>query len=198
MVMMQAPRNAWAGWAALAAFLVVGVPALGVAQDGDPIGGAKAAAGYEQAEKLSGKEKLARAERYISSMKEILKKGFDALAEARSEKDVVKMTCVNEKLTAQKGLLKVIEQAYIQLQDAVAKGDAASSNHEFTKVLIGYQKMRGLGVEVESCAGEALRYAGETKVVVEVSEDIAAGDPTVASEERPVLDTHPEAASPFE
>lgn len=152
---------------------------------------------FSEASRLSGREKLEEAERHLTAMGEILKRGFETLGEAREEKDLVRMNCVNEKLGSQKGLLKISEQAHIQLQDAVARGDNASANHEFTKIAIAYQKMRGLGVEVEGCAGEALRYAGDTKVEVVVDGDGDDEDPTEDSEESPVLDSHPEAASPF-
>ena len=44
-----------------------------------------------------------------------------SLEEARSEKDVLKLNCVNEKLTQIKGLLRVVQQSDVSLQEAVAK-----------------------------------------------------------------------------
>ncbi len=153
---------------------------------------------FSAASKLSEAEKVRETSQRLEEMKTTLQRGFEILAEAREEKDIVRMNCVNEKLSAQKGLLKISEQAHVQLQEAVARGDQAATNHEFTKISIAHQKMRGLGIEIEGCAGEALRYAGETKVTVEVSGDIGADDPTLAPDVDPLLDDHPESASPFQ
>jgi hypothetical protein len=153
---------------------------------------------FDNASQLTGPKKLENSEQYLSQMKDIIKRGFEALGEARGEKDLVKMNCINEKLTSQKGLLKISEQAYIQLQDAVVRSDMPAANHEYTKIAVAFQKMRGLGVETEGCAGEALRYTGDTKVEVEVDKSITSDDPTVRYEEEPILDEHPESTSPVE
>lgn len=151
----------------------------------------------ESASRMSGKQKLQNAEQLLGQMKDIIKRGFDALGTARSEKDLIKMNCVNEKLSSQKGLLKITEQAYIQLQDSVAQGDEPSSAHEFTKISIAFQKMRGLGIETEGCAGEALRYTGDTQLEVAIDSNIPEDDPSIQPEPEAILDEHPESSSPF-
>ena len=190
-------RSFQAGLAGLVGLLLLAASPVAVAQSLGETSADEVEARFTEAARLSGQDKLNEAERYLAAMSEILKRGFETLAEAREEKDLVRMNCVNEKLGSQKGLLKISEQAHIQLQDAVARGDKASANHEFTKIAIAYQKMRGLGVEVEGCAGEALRYAGDTKLEVVVDGDIEEEDPTADPVEEVVLDVHPEAASPF-
>jgi len=168
------------------------------AQDLGPTAPQEVQVSFDSASKLSGRQKLDKAEQLIDRMKDILKQSFDSLGSARSEKDLIKMNCVNEKLSSQKGLLKISEQAYIQLQDAVAQADEPSSNHEFTKISIAFQKMRGLGLETEGCAGEALRYTGDTRLEVDIDKDIPEDDPTEREEVEAILDDHPESSSPFE
>jgi len=153
---------------------------------------------FDQAASLSGPQKLERASQLLEEMKTLQQRGLDSLTVAREEKDLIKMNCVNEKLTSQKGLLKISEQALVQLQDAISLNDTQAANHEYTKIAIAYQKMRGLGIEIGGCAGEALRYSGETDVEVEISGDITKDDPTTRPLDDPVLDHHPEASSPFE
>src|SRR5512136_1986435 len=72
---------------------------------------------------LSGPEMLDRADRDVVRMKQVLKQVLGRVEEARGEKDIVKLNCVNEKLTQIKGLLKVAEQADVSLQEAVARKD---------------------------------------------------------------------------
>ena len=54
-------------------------------------------------------------------MREILSRVLKHLEEAREERDVIKLNCVNEKLTAIKGLLKISEQADVSMQEALAR-----------------------------------------------------------------------------
>ena len=53
----------------------------------------------------------------LERMRAILTKVLKHLQGARDERDVVKLNCVNEKLTAVKGLLKIAEQADVGLQE---------------------------------------------------------------------------------
>ncbi len=71
------------------------------------------------------------------------------LEEARDSKDVVKLNCVNEKLTQIKGLLRIAEQADIALQEAVAKRETSGAQHEYTKVAIANDKVRQLRADLD-------------------------------------------------
>ncbi|MFN7134517.1 MAG: hypothetical protein ACK4N5_20735, partial [Myxococcales bacterium] len=83
--------------------------------------GARAQDGAARTEVLSDKEKLSRSTEYLAQMRQGLKIVLGKLEEARDSKDVVKLNCVNEKLTNIKGLLRISEQADVSLQEAVAK-----------------------------------------------------------------------------
>lgn len=150
---------------------------------------------FEKASKLSGGEQINQSASLLKRMKEILRRGFELLELARAEKDIVRLNCVNEKLSSMKGLLKISEQADIALQEAVARRDKETANHEFTKISIAYQKVESLGVESEGCAGEALRYTGDTRVEVKV-EGVPDQPPPEPEMMDDILDSTPPAASP--
>ena len=95
-----------------------------------------------------------------------------ALEEARSEKDVLKLNCVNEKLTQIKGLLRVAQQSDIALQEAVAKGDEESAQHEHAKIAIARQRAEQLRTDAEQCIGQLAYVDERTVVTVEVPEDL--------------------------
>lgn len=140
-------------------------------------------------------EKLQRSNDYLVQMRQALKAVISKLEEARASKDVVKLNCVNERLTNIKGLLRISEQADIGLQEAVAKKEAQSADHEYTKVTIARQKIEQLKAEAEQCVGMLAFETGPTEVTVEVPADLPQTDPTQSPPPGPVV-TRPPPASP--
>ena len=116
--------------------------------------------------KLPPGELISRAAEHLSRMREVLKTVFKYLEEAREKRDVIKLNCVNEKLTAVKGLLKVSEQADVSMQDALARRDEEAGRYEYDKVSIARGRVDALLTESEACVGELSVYAGETTVEV--------------------------------
>ncbi|QRN94981.1 hypothetical protein JRI60_38700 [Archangium violaceum] len=140
----------------------------------------------EKASDVPDPDKLKRSTQALTGMRDVLRDVLGKLEEARRAKDVVKLNCVNEKLTQIKGLLRISEQADVALQEAVARQEAASSQHEYTKVMIAQQKVTQLRGEAEECIGE-LAFRTDENLAVEVEEpkDLPGGDP---SRPRPVED----------
>jgi len=141
-------------------------------------------------------QKPARSRDAVAKMREILTRVIKLLEEAREERDVVKLNCVNEKLTAIKGLLRVSEQADVLLQEALARRDTEISSHEFEKIMIAEHKSDQLATESEGCVGEQAVYAGDTEVEV-VIEGGAPEDTTDNFGGIEVI-TRPPAASPYQ
>jgi hypothetical protein len=152
---------------------------------------------FEQAAKLSDSQKLSLATDYLSEMRDNLTTALNLLKEAREEKDVIKINCVNEKLTSIKGLLRISEQADVALQEAVAKNEKDTATHEFHKVSISHQKIKALEAEAEQCVGELAFAVGKTTVEVEVDPDsVPEADPSETDlPDTPVI--RPPAASPY-
>lgn len=116
----------------------------------------------------SDTDKLEAAAENIARMKTSMKQVLGRVEEARNEKDVVKLNCVNEKLTQIKALLKVAEQADIALHESVANKDPASES-EFAKITIARSKVEGLRADSEQCIGQ-LAYIVDEKTTVEVQQ----------------------------
>jgi hypothetical protein len=133
----------------------------------------------EKASDVPDGQKLERGTKAISTMREVLRDVLGKLEEARRAKDVVKLNCVNEKLTQIKGLLRISEQADIALQEAVASRQSTSSEHEYTKLMIAQQKVTQLRTEAEACIGQlAFRTDENLSVEVEEPKNLPGGDPT--------------------
>ncbi len=175
--------------------LVLLAPAAWAQPAGEPAAGGM---DFEQAAELGDQQKLELASQYLADMKAVLSSVLGLLKTAREEKDVIKVNCVNEKLTNIKGLLRISEQADITLQEAVAKGERDTATHEFHKIAISHQKIKVLKTEAEQCVGELAFAVGKTTVEVEVDEDVVPEqDPTqVELPETPVV--RPPAASPYQ
>jgi hypothetical protein len=158
----------------------------------------RSAIDFGKASKLSDSDKIDTASTYLGEMKDVLSAVLDLLKEAREEKDVIKLNCINEKLTSVKGLIRISEQADITLQEAVAKGEKDTATHEFHKIAISHQKIKILKTEAEQCVGELAFAVGKTTVEVEVDKDmVPEQDPTKV--ELPETDIiRPPAASPYQ
>jgi TolA-binding protein len=148
-------------------------------------------------EKVPPGEREARVRRSIDQMKSLSAQVDKLAAQARSEKDIVKLNCVNEKLNQVRGLLKVSEQAEADLREANARREDEQSMHLFSKVGIAGKKVSQLRQDAEQCIGQLAFYNDEkTKVDVEVPAGLPSDDPTNAAVASSVI-SRPAPASGF-
>ncbi len=145
---------------------------------------------------LSDPQKLERAARHIDRMKEVVKQALSRLEDARDEKDIVKLNCVNEKLTQVKGLLRVAEQSDVALQEAAAHHDE-STEVEYSRIGIARTKVDQLRAEIEECIGQ-LAFVVDQKTIVEVEQPKDQGSDPTNWEPPPPPVARPPAASPFQ
>jgi hypothetical protein len=111
---------------------------------------------------------MKKASDHVSRVKGAMKQVLGRVEEARNEKDIVKLNCVNEKLAQIKQILNVAEGAEIALQEAVAKGDAGA-DAEYSKIAIARGKADQLGTEAAECIGQ-LAFVVDEKTSVEVQQ----------------------------
>jgi hypothetical protein len=133
----------------------------------------------ERAADVPDPEKLKRSAAAVQRMRGILSDVLARLEEARATKDVVKLNCVNEKLTQVKGLLRISEQSDVALQESVSRKDSTAAEHEYSKVSIARSKVEQLRSEAEQCIGQ-LAFRTDENLTVEVQEPsgLPGGDPT--------------------
>jgi hypothetical protein len=150
----------------------------------------------EPIEDVPDSDKSARNQEHLERMRTILKSVLMHLEEARDQRDVIKLNCVNEKLVAVKGLLKVSEEADVKMQEALARRDSEAATHEFQIVSLARRKIEQLLAESEACVGELSVYSGDTEVEVIIDEG---SQPPPITEPTPIdVIVRPPAASPFE
>lgn len=128
---------------------------------------------------LSAEEQRARAAEFLRTMRQTETRVANLARRARSDQDLIKLNCVNDKLVELKANLRLAEQVVGQLKLAAARRDEGARNHEFNKLTITYQKVTVLGHEAGACVGKEISYVGDTQVTVQVDPDIdTQGDPT--------------------
>ena len=119
---------------------------------------------------------LETAQNSVETMRSALTKGLDQLKDARGKKDAVQLTCVNEQVTAMKGILRVSEDALVSLQEAIAGNDTERARYEFRKVQVSKHKMDDLLQAAINCAG-AEATESNTSVEMEVDPSLSIVDP---------------------
>lgn len=131
----------------------------------------------ERKEQVPVSKYLDTAEEYLKEMRGSLTKGLDILREARESKDAVRLQCVNDKITAMKGVLRISEDAFISLQEAMATRATEKARYEFSKVRTSHSKMQELAQAAQNCVGTEATVPGKTEVAVEIDPALAAQDP---------------------
>lgn len=121
----------------------------------------------EDIESLSEQQKLDRAASKIKEMRNTESNVSELLERVRDdERDILKINCINEKHAAIKGFVKISEQGYVNLEEAVDKGDGGASTHHYTLISVAHQKVQSLSEEARLCTGEERRFAGRSQVDV--------------------------------
>jgi hypothetical protein len=84
--------------------------------------------------------------------------------EARKQKDVIKLNCINDKLLQIKALRNIIEGAKTDFDIAVSGNSADEQQYQFGRITLSAENIRQLREEANACAGEIPDHIGETVV----------------------------------
>lgn len=121
----------------------------------------------EDVEALTDDQKLERAAAKIEQMRQTVGSTQDLLESVRDgERDILKINCINEKLAAIKGFVKVSEESYVELKTAAEEGDPRATTHQYTLISVAHQRVGSLAGEARLCTGEERRFAGRSEIEV--------------------------------
>ncbi len=93
------------------------------------------------------------------------------LSEARRDKDILRVNCLNRKLTEVNATTTTVNQRFGDLQDAIAGGDRARASHEYTVLTVLNEKLNSLDQEAALCLGQGMYEPGASKIVTTISTD---------------------------
>ena len=177
---MNAARKRWLIVAVVAAVVVVSVSLYGDAgaQGTTDPGMPEVDVTVNTQQTLSGAQMIAWVDEQMVVARGIYRRVQNMLDRARKEKDTLKITCLDDKLTQIHVNLQGIEERKSALEVAVKGGDTSTANQQFTILKIYVSRIQGLMAEAENCIGDSDVVIGETETIVEVDDDITLEDPS--------------------
>lgn len=120
------------------------------------------------------------------------------LSSAREQRDVVKVLCLNDKLTQINVAVRSAQDRGTSLRAAVSRNDKERSRHEFTVLRVLRDRVRTLVSESNQCIGEEVGFVGESKVTANIDPNIPAVDPTEVPGDNTIVSTPPVTSSPVQ
>jgi hypothetical protein len=94
----------------------------------------------------------------------------NTLNDARKESDIIRITCLNDKLTQINANLRNAQQRLEALMGAV---DRDTRNHEYLVLMVLKQKLKTLDQEAGQCVGQDIFETGNTQVTTEIDPSVA-------------------------
>lgn len=176
--MLNSSRHAMGLWAAL--LIALTGMGLAIAQvGGDGTEGEDATVEGRSTEALTAPEQVAEAQRVQSHASLLSERVLGMLDEARRDGDIVRATCLDDKLTQINAHLRTLGERMGALDDSVSTGDDARRNHEFTVISVLGQNFSQLERDANECIGNSLTETGSTRVAVDVDPNSPDEDPSV-------------------
>jgi hypothetical protein len=99
------------------------------------------------------------------------------LESARSQRDVVKTLCLNDKLNQVDVAIRSARERRGDLEAAANRKDADLSNHEFTILTVLRQRTEQLSAEANQCIGQEAGFVGESAVTSTIDPNLPQDDP---------------------
>lgn len=132
------------------------VPAISPAQT-DP-------SALKDVSKTSVDEKLRSATGFLSEMDILVKEVSKMLEDAESDKDEVRVTCLEKKLTTMRLMHQVAQGSQKTLVDAAQKGKSAMVDTSYRQISVMHAKILQYRAEADACVGNKGEQPGSTAV----------------------------------
>lgn len=143
---------------------------------------------------------LEKARERLDATEKALAESFQQLEAARKAADIQRLDCVNEALTAVKGLVRLAQQNYTAMQELAAQGDTGRVEHEFVKLSLAADKVATLSVELKACGAPSIssEVEGEPERTLLSDDDLplSEGDPLSWFSDTDVILREPAVSSP--
>lgn len=129
-------------------------------------------------------ERLDEAAEIVQRGDSISRRVLAQLDEARRERDIIRVTCLNDKLTQINAHRRSAGDRFERLNEADQIGDRERAQHEYTVITVLGQQFRVLESEANGCIGQDIYETGTTRVVTDI-------DPATPEENLEVQDPEP-------
>jgi hypothetical protein len=123
---------------------------------------------FEQEANLTPQEQMGWADEKYDTVVQTREYATRLLSTARQadRPDIVKINCLNNKLMEINAQIQSYEDRRNSLREAVNLGDNDRRMHEYRVLVVVYQKVQSLRMEVEACIGEEMGYMGRAQITV--------------------------------
>jgi hypothetical protein len=128
---------------------------------------------------LTPEEQVAEGERINTRGTQLSRRLQTMLDEARRERDIILVTCLDDKLTQVNANLRTLVQRLESHRAALDGGDPGRRDHEFTVITVLGQKFDVLEQEANQCLGQDVFETGATRVTSVIDPDVPVEDPAV-------------------
>ena len=163
---------------ALLGLLAVGGMAFAQAADDDGDQGEEAAVGVRRASDMTAADQVAEAQRILGNGQSLSVRVQGMLDQSRREGDVLRVTCLDDKLTQVNAHVRTLGDRVEALQEAVRLADEARRNHEYTVIIVLGQNLVVLDRSASECIGQDMYETGTTRVVTTIDPNTPDIDPT--------------------
>jgi hypothetical protein len=145
---------------------------------------------------LTTDQMLAAASSYEVDMRQAVAHGDASRVSAYRSKDIIRMTCVDDKVGQMKTVLSIAEPRFRSIK--ATNGDELSLRSHFSTIREGWERIKQLDAEIENCMGDSLDAVAVGLINEEGSgPNASVTDPTQPPAATFVLD-RPGQASPYQ
>lgn len=144
-----------------------------------------ASTGVTRRADLTPEEQISEAERIQTDSRALSQRVMSMLDEARREGDVVRVTCLDDKLTQINAHGRTLGDRIESLQEATTTADGDRRNHEFTVISVLGQNFSQLERDANECIGQSMFETGTTRVVTEIDPNTPTDDVSLVPDGNP-------------
>ena len=108
------------------------------------------------------------------------------LDESRQDRDIIRVTCLNAKLTETHATQSSIEARAAAVRESINSGDSSRRNHEYTVLSVLGQNLNRLEQEANQCVGADVYETGSTRVETEIADGTPDEDISDIPDEQPL------------
>ncbi len=157
--------------------LAVGGMAFAQASDDDDGGEEQASMQVRRASDLTPADQVAEGQRLLGNGQSLSMRVQGMLDQSRREGDVLRVTCLDDKLTQVNAHVRTLGDRVEALQEAVRLADEGRRNHEYTVIIVLGQNLVVLDRAASECIGQDMYETGTTRVVTTIDPNTPDIDP---------------------
>lgn len=151
---------------------------------------------FDAEARLTPTEQIAWAEEKQGSLFQTREYATRLLSQARQEDrpDIIKINCINNKLMEINAQIQSYEERTTSLREAIALNDNDRRLHEYRVLVVVYQKVQSLRMEVDACIGEEMIGPGSSRTTMLRDGTEVEVDLTEVEIPEPLMDRPPHAS----